>query len=88
MSTGTLASPAAWPDSLTPDLLRTVDVPTPYLATELDTVAARYRAFTAAMPWASPFYAMKRNPSPEMLDLGGGFPARYIADEPPSSSAR
>jgi len=67
MSTGTLASPAAWPDSLAPDLLRLVDVPTPYLATDLDTVVARYRAFTAAMPWVTAFYAMKCNPSPEIL---------------------
>ncbi|MCU7725448.1 type III PLP-dependent enzyme [Actinoplanes sp. KI2] len=67
MSTGTIASSTAWPDSLTPDLLRLVDMPTPYLVTDLDTVAARYRAFTAAMPWATAFYAMKCNPAPEIL---------------------
>ena len=67
MSTGTLASPAAWPDSLAPDLLRLIGVPTPYLVTDLDTVAARYRAFTAAMPWVTACYAMKCNPSPEIL---------------------
>ena len=67
MSTGTLASPAAWPDSLAPDLLRLIGVPTPYLITDLDTVAARYRAFTAAMPWVTACYAMKCNPSPEIL---------------------
>jgi ornithine decarboxylase len=67
MSTATLALPAAWPESLAPDLLRLIDVPTPYLAIDLDTVAARYRAFTAAMPWVTAFYAMKCNPSPEIL---------------------
>jgi ornithine decarboxylase len=84
MSTGTLASSTAWPDSLTPDLLRLVDVPTPYLAVDLDTVAARYRAFTASMPWASPFYAMRCNPSPEILRtlaaLGSGFEVASIGE--------
>jgi ornithine decarboxylase len=35
--------------------------------TDLDTVADRYAAFTSAMPGVSTFYAMKCNPSPEIL---------------------
>jgi ornithine decarboxylase len=59
--------PAQWPASLTPDLLRVIDVPTPYLVTDLDVVAQRHAAFTAAMPGVSTCYAMKCNPSPEIL---------------------
>jgi ornithine decarboxylase len=65
MSTGTIAS--ATPATLSPDMLRLIDVPTPYLVTDLDVVADRYRSFAAAMPGVSTFYAMKCNPSPEIL---------------------
>ena len=70
MSTGTLASEIsgnAWPVALSPDALRVIDLPTPYLAVDLDTVAARYASFTAAMAGVSTFYAMKCNPAPEIL---------------------
>ena len=63
--TGRLA--AHWPATLTPDVLRVLDAPTPYLVTDLDAVARRLRAFTVAVPGVQPFYAMKCNPSPEIL---------------------
>ena len=43
------AVPAQWPAALSPDLLEVIDVPTPYLVTDLDTVAARHAAFRAAL---------------------------------------
>jgi ornithine decarboxylase len=77
MSTDALAA-------LSPDALRLIDVPTPYLVTDLDTVAARYAAFTAALPGVSTFYAMKCNPSPEILRTlaaeGAGFEVASIAE--------
>ncbi|MFI7546643.1 type III PLP-dependent enzyme [Actinoplanes sp. NPDC049599] len=69
--------PAAWPAALSPDCLAVITMPTPYLVTDLDTVVRRLRAFTAALPGVQPFYAMKCNPSPEILatlrDHGASF---------------
>ena len=69
--------PAHWPAALAPDLLEVIDVPTPYLVTDLDTVAHRHAAFTRALPGVRTFYAMKCNPSPEILTTlaarGAGF---------------
>ncbi|WP_433367516.1 type III PLP-dependent enzyme [Actinoplanes sp. CA-142083] len=80
MFTGTIAPGL----SLSPDALRLIDVPTPYLVTDLETVAARYEAFTAAMPGVATFYAMKCNPSPEILrtlaDSGAGFEVASIGE--------
>ena len=44
------AVPASWPAALSPDCLEVIDVPTPYLVTDLDTVARRHAAFSAALP--------------------------------------
>lgn len=69
--------PAQWPAALSPDCLAVIDLPTPYLVTDLDTVADRLAGFTAALPGAQPFYAMKCNPAPEILaalrDRGASF---------------
>ncbi|MGX6603039.1 type III PLP-dependent enzyme [Micromonosporaceae bacterium Da 78-11] len=67
--TGTVAPeiPAQWPASLSPATLQVIDMPTPYLVTDLDVVAQRHAAFTAAMPGVRTFYAMKCNPAPEIL---------------------
>ena len=59
--------PAQWPAALSPDILQVIDEPTPYLVTDLDTLAGRYAAFTRALPGVRSFYAMKCNPSPEIL---------------------
>jgi ornithine decarboxylase len=56
-----------WPAALAPDCLEVIDMPTPYLVTDLDTVAQRHAAFTRALPGVQAFYAMKCNPSPEIL---------------------
>lgn len=69
--------PAHWPDALSPDHLELIDIPTPYLVTDLDTVAARYAGFCSALPGVRAFYAMKCNPAPEVLTTlaarGAGF---------------
>ncbi|UQU66581.1 type III PLP-dependent enzyme [Couchioplanes caeruleus] len=77
MTAPTATLPGSWPAALAPDCLAVIDMPTPYLVTDLDTVARRLAAFTAALPGVLPFYAMKCNPSPEILrtlaDGGAGF---------------
>jgi ornithine decarboxylase len=76
---GTVAPEVAvqWPASLAPDTLAVIDMPTPYLVTDLDVVARRHAAFTAALPGVHTCYAMKCNPSPEILRTlaarGSGF---------------
>ena len=76
MTIGTV-TPVAWPAPLTPAELETVDMPTPYLVTDLDTVATRHDAFRAALPGVRAYYAMKCNPAPEVLRTlharGAGF---------------
>ncbi len=69
MSIGTLRSetPTPWPASLAPATLEVIDMPTPYLVTDLDVVADRYAGFVAAMPGVRAFYAMKCNPAAEIL---------------------
>jgi ornithine decarboxylase len=61
----------------TPDALSIIDVPTPYLVTDLDTVAGRYADFRRALPGVHVHYAMKCNPAPEILSTlaarGAGF---------------
>jgi ornithine decarboxylase len=73
----TSVPPAHWPAALSPECLEVIDMPTPYLVTDLDTVADRHAAFTAALPGVRAFYAMKCNPSPEILSVlagrGAGF---------------
>jgi ornithine decarboxylase len=69
--------PRHWPAALSPDCLEVIDVPTPYLVTDLDTVAQRHAAFTAALPGVRAFYAMKCNPSPEILTTLAGCGASF-----------
>jgi ornithine decarboxylase len=69
--------PRSWPEALAPKVLQAIDAPTPYLITDLDTVADRYTRLTAELPGVDVFYAMKCNSSPEVLrtlaDMGSGF---------------
>jgi ornithine decarboxylase len=79
-----LTVPAHWPHALAPHALDAVQTPTPYLITDLATVADRYHRFRAALPGVRPYYAMKCNPSPEILrtvaDLGGGFEVASLGE--------
>jgi ornithine decarboxylase len=79
MTTGTIASqiPVQRPAALSPESLRVIDMPTPYLVTDLDAVADRYATFTAALPGVATFYAMKCNPSPEILQTLAGRGASF-----------
>jgi ornithine decarboxylase len=76
--------PPHWPAALAPQALATVTTPTPYLITDLATVADRYHRFRAALPGVRPYYAMKCNSSPEILgtlaDLGGGFEVASLGE--------
>ena len=76
--------PAHWPAALSPDCLQVIDVPTPYLVTDLDTVAQRHAAFSAALPGVRTFYAMKCNPAPEILTTlagrGAGFEIASVGE--------
>lgn len=76
--------PAHWPAALAPHALDAVSTPTPYLITDLSTVADRFHRFRAALPGVRPYYAMKCNPSPEILQtldgLGGGFEVASLGE--------
>ena len=69
--------PAHWPASLAPDVLEVIDMPTPYLVTDLGTVAARHEEFERELPGVRAYYAMKSNPAAEVLATlagrGSGF---------------
>ncbi|WP_250005776.1 type III PLP-dependent enzyme [Actinoplanes sp. M2I2] len=75
----------AWPTPLAPATLGgIVDMPTPYLVTDLDTIADRYAAFRAALPGVHVHYAMKCNPAEEILRTlhaeGSGFEVASIGE--------
>ncbi|MFC5003012.1 type III PLP-dependent enzyme [Dactylosporangium cerinum] len=76
--------PGHWPAALGPRALAGFDVPTPFLAVDLNTVVDRYTAFAAAIPGVSTFYAMKCNPSTEILGtlaaLGSSFEVASIGE--------
>ena len=76
--------PAHWPRALAPEALASVETPTPYLITDLSTVADRYHRFRAALPGIRPHYAMKCNSSPEILrtlaDIGAGFEVASLGE--------
>ncbi|MGK5678315.1 type III PLP-dependent enzyme [Actinoplanes sp. URMC 104] len=75
MTIGTAPSP--WPATLGPAQLQAIDMPTPYLVTDLSAIRDRHAAFRAALPGVRVHYAMKCNPSPEILRAlhaeGAGF---------------
>jgi ornithine decarboxylase len=83
-SAARLGLPAHWPTALYPAELAAVTTPTPFLITDLDTVADRYRRLTADLPGVSAFYAMKCNSSPEVLrtlaELGASFEVASIGE--------
>jgi ornithine decarboxylase len=45
------------------------DLPTPYLAIDLDIVADNYQALTTQLSTTQIYYAVKANPAPEILEL-------------------
>jgi ornithine decarboxylase len=69
--------PTFWPTALRPETLAGLDLPTPFLACDLDEIRERYRRFAAELPGVRCCYAVKANASPEVLrtlaDAGSGF---------------
>lgn len=72
-----LRLPNHWPKNLAPEVLATLGFPTPYLICDLDTIRDRYARVTSAMPGVACHYALKCNPSREVIsalaELGSGF---------------
>jgi ornithine decarboxylase len=72
-----LEFPAHWPESLRPDVLRRIDHETPFFVCDLDTIRDRYRSLGTCLPGIECFYAVKCNPSTEVLqtlsELGSSF---------------
>jgi ornithine decarboxylase len=75
--------------------LTVVTTTTPRLELDVDLAVGRLHALRAAVPSTAVHYAVTANPHPELLrrlrraglepdllDLGGGFPARYEQDHP------
>jgi ornithine decarboxylase len=67
--TGVRQLPGQWPAGLAPPALSAVEQPTPFLLCDLAAVRARIAGFRAALPGVRPFYAVKCNPSPQLLDV-------------------
>ena len=69
--------PHRWPASLRPDRLDALGVATPFLAVDPALVSAKVQALRAALPGVQPFYAVKCNPEPAVLQAvaaaGGSF---------------
>lgn len=67
----------AWPASLVPERLDDLEHMTPYLLTDGSVIEERYRRLVELVPELQIFYAMKCNPTPEVLStlvaLGSGF---------------
>ncbi|WNV75580.1 type III PLP-dependent enzyme [Geodermatophilus sp. DSM 44513] len=76
--------PAGWPEGLSPEVLGAIDLPTPFLACDLDMVADRFTRFRAALPRVRPHYAVKCNPAPEVLRTvaaqGAGFEVASLGE--------
>jgi ornithine decarboxylase len=56
--------------------------PTPCLVMDLETVRARYAALQDALPTAAIFYAVKANPSPEVVGALAGLGANFDLASP------
>jgi ornithine decarboxylase len=76
--------PVHWPAALAPERLARMPAETPFLACDLGTVADRYNSLLEALPEVEIHYAVKCNPSPEivtsLLDLGAGFEVASLGE--------
>ena len=66
-----LRLPAHWPDTLHPEVLDRLDLPTPFLACDLQHLVERIGRFRSALPGVDPFYAVKCNSVPDVLETSG-----------------
>ncbi|HET9143344.1 type III PLP-dependent enzyme [Actinophytocola sp.] len=58
------------------------DPPTPCLVLDLSVVGRRYRELRAAMPFATPYYAVKANPEPAVIRRLAALGARFDVASP------
>lgn len=72
-----LKVPAHWPASLHPQVLDQLTHATPYLICDLATVRDRYRRFQTHLPGVRLFYAVKCNPSTEVLEALAGLGSSF-----------
>ncbi len=76
--------PVHWPAGLHPSILSALDLPTPFLATDLRLLSDRLRCFATALPRIQPFYAVKCNSAPEVLNAaaehGAGFEVASLGE--------
>src|SRR5919199_375920 len=83
--------PSHWPDPLHPDVLATIEHPTPFFACDLETICERYREFVARLPGVCCHYAVKCNSSRAVLgalaELGCGSTTARASSRSRASSA-
>ena len=76
--------PAHWPAGLLPGRLAALDVETPFLACDLGIVQDRLAALRAALPEVAVHYAVKCNPSTEIVAAlaasGAGFEVASVGE--------
>ncbi|MGA8994914.1 MAG: type III PLP-dependent enzyme [Nocardioidaceae bacterium] len=72
-----LEVPSHWPTSLHPRVLAGLDLPTPFLAGDLSLLGDRVDRFREALPRIKPFYAVKCNSAPEVLQTAAAHGASF-----------
>ena len=60
--------PQSWPASLSPQVLAGLDLPTPFLVGDRAMLRDRFRDFRSALPGVHPFFAVKCNSTPQVLE--------------------
>ncbi|MCE9643695.1 type III PLP-dependent enzyme [Candidatus Parcubacteria bacterium] len=75
------SSPIAAPDKLS-RLIAEQNPQTPFLAVDLDVIAANYRSLRTNLPKAEVFYAVKANPEPEVVRLLVGLGSSFDVASP------
>lgn len=76
--------PQSWPEVLSPRRLAEVDLPTPFLAFDPQSVEHHYEHFKALLREVDVFFALKCNPDPDVLatvaSTGAGFEIASAAE--------
>jgi ornithine decarboxylase len=76
--------PSFWPAALSPARLAALSVDTPFLACDLATVHDRYLSLQDTLPGVRAHYAVKCNPTPEIVKhlagLGAGFEVASLGE--------
>jgi ornithine decarboxylase len=80
--TAALDRPTVLSPALEAFLSRSGDLETPFLVLDLDVVAERFATLRAALPHVAIYYAMKANPSPDVLALLDGLGCHFDVASP------